>query len=152
MSLCILAGGKTVVLATAAFTLSWVHSVEKTRWEEDWRVTPAGFEIVEARIKGSGAGIDPPPGSILRNGWWSYRPAIGIQASLRLAASGTTGAGWSLCARERCMTFGAEAGEPVIVTACGQNHCADPNASPECSLLRTATSLYRGANHRGGPL
>ena len=30
MSLCILAGGKTVGARRAAFTLSWTHSVEKT--------------------------------------------------------------------------------------------------------------------------
>ncbi|MGO4839058.1 DUF1850 domain-containing protein, partial [Rhizobiaceae sp. 2RAB30] len=38
MSLCVVAAGKTTVLAASLFTLSWTHSVEKTRWEEDWRV------------------------------------------------------------------------------------------------------------------
>ena len=31
MSLCILAAGKTVTISVAAFTLSWTHSVERTR-------------------------------------------------------------------------------------------------------------------------
>ena len=44
MSLCILAAGKVTVLAVSAFTLSWTHSVEKVRWEEDWLVTPAGLD------------------------------------------------------------------------------------------------------------
>ena len=79
MSLCILAAGKTTVLAVTAFTLSWTHSVEKTRWEEDWRVTPAGLEIVEASVKGSGAGMEPPEGAVLKDGWWVYRPKISAQ-------------------------------------------------------------------------
>ncbi len=36
MSLCILAAGKTTVLAVASFTLAWTHSVERTRWIETW--------------------------------------------------------------------------------------------------------------------
>jgi hypothetical protein len=118
MSLCILAAGKVTVWAVTAFTLTWVHSVEKTRWEEDWQVEPEGLRIVEARVKGSGAGIDPPAGTTWRNGWWSYRPAVGRQTSLRLAASGATGDGWSICAAERCATFGAEAAAPVVMTSC----------------------------------
>ncbi|TIX68318.1 MAG: DUF1850 domain-containing protein, partial [Mesorhizobium sp.] len=70
MSLCILAAGKTVTLTVAAFTLAWTHSVEKTRWQEDWKVMPSGLQIAEARIKGSGAGMEPPEGSVLRDGWW----------------------------------------------------------------------------------
>ena len=38
MNLCLLLGGKTIVYATTAFTLAWTHSVEKTRWAEDWLV------------------------------------------------------------------------------------------------------------------
>ena len=34
---------QTTVLAAATFTLSWTHSVEKTRWEETWRIAPAGL-------------------------------------------------------------------------------------------------------------
>ncbi|TIT38538.1 MAG: DUF1850 domain-containing protein, partial [Mesorhizobium sp.] len=70
MSLCILAAGKTMTLTVAAFTLSWTHSVEKTHWQEDWKVLPSGLQIVEARIKGSGAGMEPPEGAVLRDGWW----------------------------------------------------------------------------------
>ena len=118
MSLCILAAGKTTVLAVTAFTLSWTHSVEKTRWEEDWRVTPAGLEIIEARVKGSGAGIDPPEGAVLKDGWWIYEPKIGAQAAVALAASGATGAGWMLCADQTCLELGAEAGGEVELSAC----------------------------------
>lgn len=118
MSLCIAAGGKAVTMAVAAFTLSWTHSVERSRWEEDWRVTPAGLEIVEARVKGSGAGMEPAEGARLVDGWWVYAPKLKPQPSIVLAASGATGAGWTLCAAGRCTTLGAEAGETVVIKAC----------------------------------
>jgi hypothetical protein len=118
LSLCVIAAGKTIVLATTAFTLSWSHSVEKVRWEEDWRLTPAGLEIAEARVKGSGAGMEPPEGAVLDGGWWVYRPDLPPQRSLRLGSSGATDSGWSLCAEGDCLTIGAEPGEPATVRAC----------------------------------
>ena len=117
--LCILAGTKAATLAAAAFTLTWTHSVEKTEWREDWRLTPAGLGLVEARVKGSGAGIDPPDGAVLRDGWWIYAPQVPPLPRLVLAASGATVSGWKLCVGETCMTLGAEAGETVIIEACG---------------------------------
>jgi hypothetical protein len=119
VSLCIAAAGKMVTLAVAAFTLSWTHSVEKTRWEEDWRVTPAGLELVEARVKGSGAGMEPPQDAVLKNGWWVYAPKIPPRREVALAASGATGEGWSLCAEGQCRVIGAAAGEPAVLRACG---------------------------------
>ena len=118
MSLCILAAGKTTMLAVSAFTLSWTHSVEKTRWQEEWRVTLAGLEIIEARVKGSGAGMDPPEGAVLKDGWWTYRPKSGARPRVRLAASGATGAGWLLCADRTCLELGTEAGDPVELSLC----------------------------------
>ncbi|MBN9241729.1 MAG: DUF1850 domain-containing protein [Mesorhizobium sp.] len=121
MSICLLAGGKVTVFAAAAFTLSWTHSVEKTRWEEHWQVTPAGLQVVEARVRGSGAGMDPPEGSVFRDGWWIYRPGVGPQEKLVLAASGATGEGWTFCAQGRCTMVGAGPADPAVVTAC-QGH------------------------------
>lgn len=118
MSLCVLAGGKTIVLAAGLFTLSWEHSVEKVRWEESWRVTEAGVEIVEARVRGSGAGMEPPADAVLRDGWWVYRPKVPPQQSITLAASGRTGGGWTLCAQASCMMLGAEEAEPVTLRHC----------------------------------
>lgn len=118
MSICIIAAGKTTALAGAAFTLAWTHSVEKTQWQEDWMVTPAGLTVVAARIEGSGAGMEPPAGAVLKNGWWSYVPHMKPQRKLVLAASGATGAGWTLCVRNDCVVIGAESGGPAVVTAC----------------------------------
>ncbi|TPN34633.1 DUF1850 domain-containing protein [Mesorhizobium sp. B2-3-3] len=119
MSLCILAAGKTVALAAAAFTLSWTHSVERTRWEEDWKVTPSGLQVVEARIEGSGAGMEPPEGAVLRGGWWVYAPRIGTQRRVVLAASGATGDGWTLCTPQGCRELGKTAGGAIVLEACG---------------------------------
>ena len=118
MSLCILAAGKVTALAVSAFTLSWTHSVERTRWEEDWRLTPAGLEIVEARVRGSGAGMEPPEGAVLENGWWAYRPAVPTRREIALAASGATGGGWTLCGGRDCVELGRMAGDAVVLSIC----------------------------------
>lgn len=119
MSLCVAAGGGTLVFAFSAFTLAWTHSVEKVRWEEDWRVRPDGLEIVEARIQGSGAGMEPPDGAVLRDGWWTYAPALPRLPELVLAASGSTSEGWTICAGGRCAALGATAGRPLRLRSCG---------------------------------
>jgi hypothetical protein len=118
MSLCILTGGATLALATGAFTLSWTHSVERTRWEEDWRVTAAGLELVEARVAGSGAGMEPPEGAVLRDGFWTFAPDLPPMPEVLLAASGATGGGWRLCAAAACLDLGAHAGAPVRLAPC----------------------------------
>ena len=59
MSLCILSGAKLTTIAISLFTLSWTHSVEKIEWQENWQINKSNLEIVEARIKGSGAGMPP---------------------------------------------------------------------------------------------
>lgn len=118
MSVCILAAGKITVLTGVGFTLAWTHSVEKTRWEEDWKVTAGGLQVVEARVQGSGAGMEPAESAIFKNGWWVYRPQIEPQPKLVLAASGATGRGWTLCTAGACASIGGEAGDPAVVTAC----------------------------------
>ena len=117
MGICI-GGAATAFLAASTFTLSWTHSVEKTRWHEVWRVAPAGLELVEARIRGSGAGMEPPPGARLEDGWWVYRPTVAPVPALVLAASGATGSGWRLCADGECREIGGGAGAPVRIAPC----------------------------------
>lgn len=118
MSLCVLAAGNATALAVSAFTLAWTHSIEKTAWEEDWRVTPAGLELTQARVKGSGAGMEPPEGAALSEGWWVYAPGLPPMPRLVLAASGASVSGWSICAEGACLTVGADAGEPVVLEPC----------------------------------
>ncbi|MCQ8876046.1 DUF1850 domain-containing protein [Mesorhizobium sp. LMG17149] len=126
MSLCILAAGKMVTFSVAAFTLSWMHSVERTRWEEDWKVTPIGLQLVEARVKGSGAGMEPSEGAVLKNGWWAYTPTVGPQRRVILAASGATGDGWTLCSVQGCRELGKAAGDTIALEPCGSDGTSQP--------------------------
>ena len=94
--ICIAAGAKALTLAATAFALSWTHSVEKTRWEERWLAGPQGLTVVEGRVEGSGAGMEPPPDAVLRDGAYVYTPHLAPIPELVLAASGATGSGWTL--------------------------------------------------------
>ncbi len=118
MPLCLLAAGKVTAFAVTAFTLSWTHSVERTRWEEDWRVAGDRLQVVQARVKGSGAGMEPPDGAVLQNGWWTYAPALPPQRELVLAASGATASGWKLCFGKECLEVGGQAGDPARLSVC----------------------------------
>ena len=117
-AVCLLAAGKATVVAAAAFTLSWTHSAQKTEWQEDWRLTAAGLELVQARVKGSGAGMEPPDGAVLEGGWWVWTPALAAQPRIVLASSGATSAGWTLCGEAGCNEIGAASGDPVIIGPC----------------------------------
>jgi hypothetical protein len=119
-ALCIAAAGKTLVLALAGFTLSWTHSVEQTEWREAWAVTPAGFVLEEARVRGSGAGMDPGAGAQLEDGWWGWEPAAPPVPELVLAASGATVTPWTLCSGGRCFELGGQAGDPIVISACDE--------------------------------
>lgn len=89
------------------FTLSWMHSIEKVRWEEDYVVrAPAPgqalrLDAVEARVHGSAAGMEPPPDAVLRNGWYAYTPSIHFADLLPLTRSEFT-ADFTLCADGEC--------------------------------------------------
>lgn len=120
MGLCILTAGKTISLAITAFTLSWMHSVEHTGWQEDYHIVPHGLKIVEARVKGGGAGMEPPPDAILKNDWWVYTPHLGPLPELNLAASGATGGGWHVCSPQlkNCLDLGEKAQAAIKVRPC----------------------------------
>lgn len=91
------------------FTLAWTHSIEQTRWEEDYAIerTAQGLRLLalDARIRGSGAGMEPPAGSVLRDGWYVYRPATPPMAELRLTRSPFT-ADYDWCVEGRCRPLG----------------------------------------------
>ena len=99
--LCLAAGAVAASLAIDSFTLSWIHSIEKIRWEEDWRIEAGALVITEARIRGSGAGMEPPAGSVLKNGVWHYRPQLPPQTVLRLSHSPHAG-DYILCSATVC--------------------------------------------------
>src|SRR4051812_31983919 len=103
--LCIAAAGLVLSLPLSSFTLAWTHSIEKIRWEEDYRLERGRLVLDEARIRGSGAGMEPPPDAVLRNGVWHYKPDIAPLATLRLTRSPFT-ADYQLCHAGQCRPFG----------------------------------------------
>ena len=46
MSVCFATGTIAKMLQVTALSLAWTHSVEKIEWQEDWRITPGGLELV----------------------------------------------------------------------------------------------------------
>lgn len=117
--ICVAAGGKIAQIAATAFTLSWTHSVEKTTWTEHWQVVPAGLIVTRAEIAGSGAGMEPPPDAVLRDGGYVYEPHVPPVERLVLAASGMTEGGWTLCAPGAgCRELGRAALHPIAVERC----------------------------------
>ena len=96
---------------TTAFTLAWMHSVEKIRWEEDYRVEAGKLVLSAARVRGSGAGMEPPEGAALRDGVWEYRPAQTEFPMLRLTRSPYT-SDYEMCWDAQCREFTTLVGRP----------------------------------------
>jgi hypothetical protein len=124
LSLCLASAGIVKTLSIAAFTLAWTHSIEKVDWQEDWRVTAHGLELVQARVKGSGAGMEPSPDARLVDGWFQWQPQRAAMPEVVLGNSGAAGE-WRLCTDGKCRTlseiFGFRIGSNVTV----MNRC-DP--------------------------
>ena len=101
MALCLAAGALAVTLTIESFTLAWTHSIEKVRWEEDWRIEDTLLVLDEARVRGTGAGMEPPDGAVLENGVWRYRPRVAPLPQLLLAHS-PHAAAFEICNDGRC--------------------------------------------------
>jgi hypothetical protein len=124
LSLCLASAGVMKTLSIAAFTLAWTHSIEKVEWQEDWRVTPQGLELVQARVKGSGAGMEPPPEARLVDGWFQWKPARAPMPQVLLGNSGAAGE-WRLCSGGTCRTLSEILGHPVGANMTTMSAC-DP--------------------------
>ena len=122
MSLCLASAGVVKGLSIAAFTLAWTHSVEKVEWQEDWRITASGLELVEARVKGSGAGMEPPPQARLIDGWFRWKPERPAMPEVILGNSGAAGE-WRLCAGGNCRTLSNILGHQVGAEATTMRAC-----------------------------
>src|SRR3546814_561729 len=103
----LLAGTIFVVLPTQTMTLIWTHTVEKTRWEEDYSASAEGIVITEVRIEAIGAGMEPPASAIREGRWWRYRPSLPTLASVELANSNFA-EGYSLCWNHKCRALRSE--------------------------------------------
>jgi hypothetical protein len=78
--------------------------------------------LTEARVQGSGAGMEPPPDAVMSGGGWTWHPNTRI-AELRLTRSTFT-RDYALCWRERCAELGALVGDVddgvVVVRPCAR--------------------------------
>jgi len=115
-------GAAVVTIPVEHFTLSWTHSIEKIRWEEDYELRSKGLLAVAARVRGNGAGMEVPEGAVLRDGVWHYVPAPVVLPVLRLARSRFV-ADYEICWDGRCQTFGqlvprAASSTPAEIRAC----------------------------------
>jgi hypothetical protein len=122
LSLCLASAGIVKTLAVAAFTLAWTHSIEKVEWQEDWRVASRGLELMQARVKGFGAGMEPPPDARLVDGWFQWQLRRTAMPEIALGNSGAAGE-WRLCTDGTCRTlseiFGFRVGSNVTtMSAC----------------------------------
>ena len=100
-----------VFVPVQRFTLAWTHSIEKIRWEEDYAVIQPSaahalprLQPLQARIQGSGAGMEPPPDAVWRDGAYHYQPATPALHVLRLTRSGFT-PDYDWCVDGRCQTL-----------------------------------------------
>lgn len=122
LSLCLASAGVVKALAVTAFTLAWTHSVEKVEWQEDWRLSAEGLQLVEARVKGFGAGMEPPPEARLTRGWYRWRPGRPAMHEVTLGNSGAAGE-WRLCTNGKCRTLSEILGRPVGANATTMRAC-----------------------------
>src|SRR5574337_1052158 len=121
MSLCLSAAGTIVktYAGVVAFTLAWTHSVQKTEWEEDWRIDDGRLRIVEARVQGTGAGMEPPPESRFDGRYWRWTPSTPPMSQVVLRRSGAT-ADWRLCVEGQCHPLGdavPKDADPIVLSA-----------------------------------
>jgi hypothetical protein len=111
IGLCLVAASMAISLPLQSFTLAWTHSIEKVRWEEDYRIWNGRLTLVEARIRGSGAGMEPPDGAVLKDGVWHYQPALPPQDRVRLTRSSYV-ADYDLCWDNTCRPLKTMFGSP----------------------------------------
>jgi hypothetical protein len=101
--LCLAAGLLLAPLGGDAVTLRWTHSIEKIVWEEDYRLEQGCLRLTEARIRGTGAGMEPPADAVLRNGAWHYRPKLAPLPRIELRHS-PYAAQYEFCVGGNCRT------------------------------------------------
>jgi hypothetical protein len=105
-------GALRATIPASEFSVAWIHSVARTRWEERYRVEDGALRLVVARVQGSGAGMEPGADAVLRDGWWTWTPRIAPLREVRLTLSSYT-QGYDLCWRDRCQTLRSLVGPPA---------------------------------------
>ena len=111
-----------ITIPATEFTVAWNHSVEKIRWEEDYRIEGDRLHAVAARVRGTGAGMEIPENAVKRDNSWEYLPRTRFLEKLRLTRSSFT-EDYQLCWEGTCRTLTdllgpSEDGDVVEVFAC----------------------------------
>lgn len=96
-----------------------MHSIERTRWEEHYVVKDDRISVTQARVEGTGAGMDPGEGARFDGSGWVWKPAIGPQREIALTLSPYS-TDYRLCAGGRCRSLyawtGVAPGTIAVVT------------------------------------
>lgn len=106
-ALCLTVGAAIVALGVQSAELRWTHSVQKTEWRETWRAVVDGIRLEQAAVQSSGAGMEPGPDAVLREGFWVWRPKLPVQPELVLTRSPFTGSDWQICVGTGCRPLGS---------------------------------------------
>jgi hypothetical protein len=123
-ALCIVVGTALVSIPAQRFTLRWQHTVEKVVWEEDYVVAGAWLYLAGARVRGSGAGMEPPPDAVRVGDAWHYRPNERWLREVKLARS-EFGSDYELCVDLACRPLSSWAPAPLAPTTLSA--CATPS-------------------------
>ena len=115
-----------VFIDAQAFTLAWTHSIEKVRWEEDYRIVtpeigvPPTLVPSRARVRGSGAGMEPGENARWRDGWFEYPARTDALPALHLSRSEFV-PDYELCLADGCRPMShwlPSDGGTTVLTAC----------------------------------
>ena len=99
-------------LPVPEFTLAWTHSIEKIRWEEDYRLTSAGLVLGQARVRGNGAGMEIPDDARFEDGTWHYSRSLRPLQPLKLGRTPEAG-DYQVCLEELCRPMSRWLGPPT---------------------------------------
>lgn len=114
IGLCLgLAGVVWAEVATPRFTLAWNHTIEKVRWEEDYQVRDDGLQLGEARVRGTGAGMEIPDDAVLRDGAWHYQRRMPPIQPLRVGRTPEAG-DYQICFNSTCHPMAEWLGPPSV--------------------------------------
>lgn len=99
-AICLVAGLLIAPLGETV-TLQWTHSVQKTLWAEDYRLQGNALKLTSARVRGTGAGMEPPLDAVYRAGAWHYTPPLPPLPTVTLRHSPYV-APYTVCAGADC--------------------------------------------------
>ncbi|MEP7208224.1 MAG: DUF1850 domain-containing protein [Casimicrobiaceae bacterium] len=133
--LCVLvAGAVRATLPGDAMTVSWTHSVQRTQWEEHYRLSEGGIVLEQARVQGSGAGMEAGEHAVRRDGWWTWQPQLRLYA-VTLTRSSYAG-DYTICSAAGCTTLAqltgpTAEGAAVVIAPCTGEYAPALRASPD---------------------